>query len=96
METKKKTKKQKHNAVVLLPMTIEVHWSYSFLFVTKDGEDGNGLKLDKLNWPVFFKFGDSLFRKTPLNADNSLCHKYISYLISGLSGVLYVWAKVLI
>ena len=28
-------------------MTIEVHWSYSLLFAAKDGEDGDGLKLEK-------------------------------------------------
>ena len=38
---------QKTNAVFLLPMTIEVHRSYSLLFAAKDGEDGNGLKLEK-------------------------------------------------
>ena len=56
--------------------------------MTKDGEDENGLKLEKTG--QFFEFGDIIFRKTPINADNSLCHKYISYLITGLSGVLYV------
>ena len=39
--------KTKNNGVVLLPMTIEVNWSYSFLFAFMDGEDGNGLKLGK-------------------------------------------------
>ena len=38
---------QKKNAVVLLPMTTEVHWCNCLLFVAKDGEDGNGLKLEK-------------------------------------------------
>ena len=39
--------KSKNYAVVLLPMTIEVHWSYFLLFVAKDREDGNRLKLGK-------------------------------------------------
>ena len=47
-----------------MPLTIEMHWSYSLLFAAKDGEDGNGLKLEKK--PAnFFKFGDEVFRKTP-------------------------------
>ena len=28
------------DVLALLPMTIEVHLSYSFLFAAKDGEDG--------------------------------------------------------
>ena len=31
-----------------------------------------------------------------LNTNSSLCNKYIPYLVSGLSGMIYVWAKVLI
>ena len=46
-------------------MIIEVHWSYSLLFAARDGENGNGLKLEKTGqFFFFFKFGDSVFRKS--------------------------------
>ena len=45
-------------------MTIEVHWSFYFLFAAKDGEDVSGLKLET-NWPIFFKFGDGVLRRSP-------------------------------
>ena len=77
--------KTKNNAVVLLPITIEVQWSYSFSFAAKDGENGNGLKLEK-NWPVFSSFETiSSESRQNLNANSSLYHKYISYLLSGSS-----------
>ena len=55
--------KPKNNAVVLFPMTIEVHRSYSRLFAAKDGENGNRLKLQKTG-QIFFKFLDSVLGKT--------------------------------
>ena len=58
-------KTKKFNAVVLLPMTIEVHSSYSLLFAAKDGEHGNGLKLEKTG-QFFSRFGgDGVLRRSP-------------------------------
>ena len=55
-----------------------------------DGEDGNGLKLEKTG-QFFFKFGDDRRRKSPKLYKNSfLCNKYISHVVSGLLGMLYV------
>ena len=45
-------------------MTIEVHWSYPFLFAAKGREDENLLKYLKTG-QFSFKFADSVFRKTP-------------------------------
>ena len=36
---------------------------YSLLFASMDGEDGNGLKLEKTG--QFFEFGDGIRRKLP-------------------------------
>ena len=83
--------KPKHNhAVVVLPMTIEVHQSCSLLVAAKDGEDRNGLKLEKTD--QFFQVWRQCQseRHQKLNTNSWLCHKYISYHVSGLSGMLYV------
>ena len=90
--------------VVLLSMTNEVHWSYFSLFAAKDGEDGNGFKLEiskfqpiPIQWPVFSSLETvSSEIHQNLNTNSSLCHKYLSYLVSWLPGMLYVWGQVLL
>ena len=57
----------KNNAVVLLTMAIEVHWSYSLMFVAMYGGDGNGLNLKKLARL-------SSEKRQKLNTNSSLCH----------------------
>ena len=72
--------KTQKNTVILIPITIEVHWSYFLLFVAKDGEDGNGLKLEKTGQCFSSLETMSSERRQELNTNSSLCHKYISYL----------------
>ena len=68
--------KPKTNAVVLV--------------AAKDGGDGNRLKLENIG--QFFQVSEAVSseRHQKLNMNSCLCHKYISYLVSGLSGMLYV------
>ena len=51
-----------------------------------DGEDGNELKIEKKTDSEMV----SAESRQKLNTKSSLCNKYISYLVSGLSGMLYV------
>ena len=87
---------------ILLPANLPPVWNQSTLNTTshiiiltteakaRDGEDGNGLKLEK-NWPVLTSLETlSSERHKNLNLNSSLCRKYISYIVSGLSGMLYV------
>ena len=77
------------NAVVLFSITIEVHWTHYLLFVAKNGKDGNGLKLEKTG--QLFSSLETMPSESgqKLNTNSSLCRKlYISYLLSGLSGML--------
>ena len=85
------------NAVVLLPVTIKVHWSFSLLFASKDGGDGNGLKLEKTGqfFQIFLTMSSESRQKLKMNSFK-LCYKFISYLVSELSGILYMWTKLLI
>ena len=55
-----------------------------------DGQGGNGLKVEKAS--QFFSSSEmvSAESRQKLNANSSLCNKYISYLVSGLSGMLHV------
>ena len=71
-------------------MAIEVHWSCSLLFAAKDEGDWNGLKLEKIG-QFFFKFEDVVLWKSP----KVKYECYISYHLSELSGILYIWARVL-
>ena len=52
-------------------------------FASMDGEDGNGLKLEK-NWPVFSNLEMvSAESRQKLNTNSSLCNKYIHILSVG-------------
>ena len=41
--------KQKNNGLVLLPKTILLHWNHLLTSVVMDGEDGSGLKIEKIS-----------------------------------------------